>query len=82
MSLPDWVDALGGTTGATSIGYPVLFGGVLLGSIVPVVPTGAVVGAAAAFAVTTDSLNLPLVVVVATVAEQQDHAPARIGAGP
>ena len=68
MSLPDWVDALGGTTGATSIGYPVLFGGVLLGSIVPVVPTGAVVGAAAAFATTTDSMGLPLVVVVATVA--------------
>src|SRR6185312_2407454 len=68
VSLPDWVDALGGTTEATSIGYPVLFGGVLLGSIVPVVPTGAVVGAAAAFAMTTDSMSLPLVLVVATVA--------------
>ena len=68
MSLPDWVDALGGTTEARSIGYPVLFGGVLLGSIVPVVPTGAVVGAAAAFAMTTDSMGLPLVLVVATVA--------------
>jgi membrane protein DedA with SNARE-associated domain len=68
VSLPDWVDALGGTTEATSIGYPVLFGGVLLGSIVPVVPTGAVVGAAAAFAMTTDSMGLPLVLVVATVA--------------
>jgi membrane protein DedA with SNARE-associated domain len=33
-----------------------------------VVPTGAVVGAAAAFAMTTDSLGLPLVLVVATVA--------------
>jgi len=54
--------------GTTSIGYPVLFGGVLLGSIVPVVPTGAVVGAAAAVAMTTDSLGLPLVLVVATVA--------------
>jgi hypothetical protein len=32
-------------TDAGSIGYPVLFGGVLLGSIVPIVPTGAVVGA-------------------------------------
>jgi len=68
VSLPEWVDALGGTTEATSIGYPVLFGGVLLGSIVPVVPTGAVVGAAAAFATTTDSMGLPLVVLVATVA--------------
>jgi membrane protein DedA with SNARE-associated domain len=51
-----------------AIGYSVLFGGVLLGSIVPVVPTGAVVGAAAAFATTSDSLGLPLVVAVATVA--------------
>ena len=34
----------------------------LLGSIVPVVPTGAVVGAAAAIATTTDRLSLPLVV--------------------
>jgi membrane protein DedA with SNARE-associated domain len=50
-----------------SIGYPVLFGGVLLGSIVPVVPTGAVVGAGAAFAVTAHELNLVLVVLVATL---------------
>jgi membrane protein DedA with SNARE-associated domain len=54
--------------GGTSIGYPLIFGGVLLGSIVPVVPTGAVVGAAAAFATTSDSLGLPLVLLVATVA--------------
>jgi membrane protein DedA with SNARE-associated domain len=53
---------------ATTIGYPLLFGGVLLGSIVPVVPTGAVVGAAAAFATTTDSLGLPLVLLVSTAA--------------
>jgi membrane protein DedA with SNARE-associated domain len=54
--------------GGTAIGYPLIFGGVLLGSIVPVVPTGAVVGAAAAFATTSDSLGLPLVLLVATVA--------------
>jgi membrane protein DedA with SNARE-associated domain len=52
----------------TSIGYPLIFGGVLLGSIVPVIPTGAVVGAAAAFAMTSDSLGLPLVLLVSTVA--------------
>jgi membrane protein DedA with SNARE-associated domain len=57
----DWSDP--GT-----IGYPVLFGGVLLGSIVPIVPTGAVVGAAAAVALTTDHLNLPLVLLFATLA--------------
>ena len=37
-----------GWTDPSSLGYPVIFGGVLLGSIVPVVPTGAVVGAGAA----------------------------------
>ncbi|MGY1683368.1 DedA family protein [Geodermatophilus sp. SYSU D01176] len=57
--------AAGWTDG--SIGYPLLFGGVLLGSIVPVVPTGAVVGAGAAFAVTAHELNLVLVVALATL---------------
>jgi membrane protein DedA with SNARE-associated domain len=55
-------------TDPAAIGYPVLFGGVLLGSIIPIVPTGAVVGAAAAVATTTtDHLSLPLVIVVATL---------------
>ena len=53
---------------ATSVGYPLLFGGVLLGSIVPVVPTGAVVGSAAAFATTSNDLGLPAVLVLATLA--------------
>ncbi|GAB1516027.1 DedA family protein [Actinophytocola sp. KF-1] len=52
-------------THPSSIGYPVIFGGVLLGSIVPVVPTGAVVGAGAAIAVSGGDLNLVLVVVFA-----------------
>jgi membrane protein DedA with SNARE-associated domain len=50
-----------------TIGYPALFGGVLLGSIVPVVPTGAVVGAAAAVATSTDHLSLPVVVLLAAI---------------
>ncbi|MGY1856568.1 DedA family protein [Modestobacter sp. SYSU DS0290] len=54
-------------TDAGSIGYPVLFGGVLLGSIVPVVPTGAVVGAGAAVALTTDALSLPVVLLLAVL---------------
>jgi membrane protein DedA with SNARE-associated domain len=54
-------------TDGTSIGYPVLFGSVLLGSVVPVVPTGAVVGAGAAFAVTAHELNLVAVVLLATL---------------
>ena len=53
---------------ASQIGYPVLFGLVLLGSVVPVVPTGAVVGAGAAFAVTTSELSLPLVIALSTLA--------------
>lgn len=57
----DWSDG-------SAIGYPLLFGLVLLGSVVPVVPTGVVVGAAAAYAMTGDSLNLPLVLAVATLA--------------
>lgn len=55
-----------GWTDGSSIGYPVLFGGVLLGSIVPVVPTGAVVSAAAALAV-TGGLSLPLVLVLSVL---------------
>jgi membrane protein DedA with SNARE-associated domain len=51
-----------------SLGYPLVFGGVLLGSVVPVVPTGAVVGAGAAVAVTTDQLSLSLVLLLATLA--------------
>jgi membrane protein DedA with SNARE-associated domain len=56
----DWTDP-------AALGYPVVFGGVLLGSIVPVVPTGAVVSAAAALAVTSgpDGPWLPFVVAVA-----------------
>jgi membrane protein DedA with SNARE-associated domain len=56
----DWTDP-------ASYGYPAVFAGVLLGSIVPVVPTGAIVGAGAALAVTGDDLSLPLVVLVATL---------------
>ncbi len=56
----DWTDP-------AALGYPVIFGGVLLGSIVPVVPTGAVVGAGAAIAVSGGHLNLALVVVLSTV---------------
>ena len=59
---------LGAAAEATSIGYPLLFGGVLLGSVVPIVPTGAVVGSAAAFATTSNDLGLPTVLALATLA--------------
>ena len=61
LGLPEWSDGAG-------LGYPLMFGLVLLGSIVPVVPTGAVVGAGAAVATTTDHLSLTLVVLVSAVA--------------
>ncbi len=53
-------------TDPAALGYPAVFGGVLLGSVVPVVPTGAVVSAAAALAV-TGGLSLPLVLVVSVL---------------
>jgi membrane protein DedA with SNARE-associated domain len=62
------VDVLAsGWTDGSTLGAPLLFGLVLLGSVVPVVPTGAVVGAAAAFATTTDGLGLPLVILLSTL---------------
>lgn len=48
-----------------SVGYPALFGGVLIGSVIPIVPTGAIVGAGAAVAMSSGQLSLPLVVLVA-----------------
>jgi membrane protein DedA with SNARE-associated domain len=57
----DWTDG-------SAIGYPLLFGAVLFGSVVPVLPTGLVVGGAAAYATTTSGLSLPLVLALATLA--------------
>ena len=54
--------------GESAVGLPLLFGLVLLGSVVPVVPTSLVVGTAAAFATTTDSRALTLVLAVSTLA--------------
>jgi membrane protein DedA with SNARE-associated domain len=69
----------------SAIGYPVVFGGVLVGSIVPILPTGAVVGAGAALAM-TGQLNLPLVVVFATlgalIGDLVTFAAGRGGRGP
>lgn len=59
---------VGAAAEAGTVGYPLLFGGVLLGSVVPVVPTGAVVGSAAAFATTGNDLGLPTVLALATLA--------------
>lgn len=56
-----------GWTDPSAIGYSALFGGVLIGSIVPIVPTGAVVGAAAAVAVSSGSMSLPLVLLLSVI---------------
>lgn len=62
------MDLLTAAAEGASVGYPLLFLGVLLGSVVPVVPTGAVVGSAAAFATTSNDLGLPTVLALATLA--------------
>ncbi|RSM36273.1 DedA family protein [Amycolatopsis balhimycina DSM 5908] len=54
-------------TDPAALGYPAVFGGVLLGSIIPIVPTGAVVGAAAAVATSSGRLSLPLVIVLSVL---------------
>jgi membrane protein DedA with SNARE-associated domain/uncharacterized membrane protein YvlD (DUF360 family) len=73
-------------TSTSSIGYPVLFFGVLLGSIIPIVPTGAVVGAAAAVAMTSPDLSIPLVLLISTAAayigDVTTYAIARLGGDP
>lgn len=70
-------------TNASAIGYPTLFFGVLIGSIIPIVPTGAVVGAAAAVAMTTPNLSLPLVLLLAVlgalIGDVVTFAVARLG---
>lgn len=72
-------------TNTSAIGYPTLFSGVLIGSIIPVVPTGAVVSAAAAVAMTTSHLSLPLVLVLSVVGgligDLVTFAIARLGGG-
>ncbi|MET0188623.1 MAG: VTT domain-containing protein [Pseudonocardia sediminis] len=67
MSVFTWLDAEL-TPEAGQAAYLAVAGGVLLGSIVPVVPTGAVVGAAAAVAMTSPALSLPLVLLISAVA--------------
>lgn len=67
----------------SAIGYPTLFLGVLIGSVVPIVPTGALVGAAAAVAMTTPHLSLPLVLLLsvlgAGLGDVTTFAVARLG---
>ncbi|OLL99801.1 integral membrane protein [Pseudonocardia sp. Ae406_Ps2] len=63
----DWLEAEL-SPDAGRIAYLVVAGGVLLGSVLPVVPTGAIVGAAAATAMTSSALSLPVVLLLAFAA--------------
>ncbi|WP_224389702.1 DedA family protein [Pseudonocardia sp. ICBG1293] len=63
----EWLDAEL-SPDAGRVAYLVVAGGVLLGSVVPVVPTGAIVGAAAATAMTSSALSLPVVLLLAFAA--------------
>lgn len=66
-SAQEWLDAEL-SPDAGRIAYLVVAGGVLLGSVVPVVPTGAIVGAAAATAMTSSALSLPVVLLLSFAA--------------
>ncbi|WP_226350917.1 DedA family protein [Pseudonocardia sp. ICBG601] len=63
----DWLEAEL-SPDAGRIAYLVVAGGVLLGLVLPVVPTGAIVGAAAATAMTSSALSLPVVLLLAFAA--------------
>lgn len=63
----DWLEAEL-SPDAGRIAYLVVAGGVLLGSVLPVVPTGAIVGAAAATAMTSSALSLPVVLLLSFAA--------------
>ncbi|MDQ3734765.1 MAG: VTT domain-containing protein [Actinomycetota bacterium] len=68
-SAADWlsqVSASAQSVAATS--YPVMVGLVLFGSVIPVVPTGAIVAAASALALTTSGFSVGIVVVLAAAA--------------
>ena len=66
-SAQEWLDAEL-SPDAGRIAYLVVAGGVLLGSVLPVVPTGAIVGAAAATAMTSSALSLPVVLLLSFAA--------------
>lgn len=66
-SAQEWLDAEL-SPDAGWIAYLVVAGGVLLGSVVPVVPTGAIVGAATATAMTSSALSLPVVLLLSFAA--------------
>jgi len=68
LSAFGWLSDVSGSAEAAALSYPVMAGLVLFGSVIPVVPTGPVVAAAAALALTTSGLSLALVVALATVA--------------
>jgi len=63
-----WLSQASAAGGAVAVSYPLMAGSVLVGSIVPVLPTGAIVAGAAALAQSTSGLSFVLVVLLAAAA--------------
>lgn len=69
LSAQGWLAQAAADGGAAAaLSYPVMAGSVLLGSIVPVLPTGPIVSAAAALAQSNSNTSLALVILLAAVA--------------
>ena len=64
----NWLNQVSAAGGAVAVSYPLMAGSVLVGSIVPVLPTGAIVAGAAALAQSTSGLSFVLVVLLAAAA--------------
>lgn len=68
LSSHSWLSLAAADGGAAAVSYPLVAGSVLLGSIVPVLPTGPIVAGAAALAQSTSGLSFVLVVLLAAAA--------------
>lgn len=60
-----WLSQASAEAGTAALSYPLMAGSVFVGSVVPVLPTGAIVAAAAALAQSTAGLFFVLVVLLA-----------------
>ena len=68
LSLHGWMSQAAADGSAAAVSYPLMAGSVLVGSIVPVLPTGPIVAAAAALAQSASGGSFILVVLLAAAA--------------
>ncbi|MEJ7772868.1 MAG: VTT domain-containing protein [Geodermatophilaceae bacterium] len=68
LSLHGWMSQASADGSAAAVSYPLMAGSVLVGSIVPVLPTGPIVAAAAALAQSASGGSFILVVLLAAAA--------------